>query len=200
MSQFSSRLIALRKERQMTQTDLAEIIKKQRSTVSGYETEGKEPDFDTLCFMAGYFGVTTDYLLGRDAEKRHADVVFRNDNANFKKHYDALPPELKIIVTEIFDDFYVLLNRDMRNGRGTRLSLYRDLMHKLQVARADIKKHIETANSISEPNFLSALMEMQNALKNDVSAVLDQIMQADMDYVLGIKKEAKIVSSEKMAT
>lgn len=184
----------------MTQTDLAEIIKKQRSTVSGYETEGKEPDFDTLCFMAGYFGVTTDYLLGRDAEKRHADVVFRNDNANFKKHYDALPPELKIIVTEIFDDFYVLLNRDMRNGRGTRLSLYRDLMHKLQVARADIKKHIETANSISEPNFLSALMEMQNALKNDVSAVLDQIMQADMDYVLGIKKEAKIVSSEKMAT
>lgn len=184
----------------MTQTDLAQVIKKQRSTVSGYETEGKEPDFDTLCFLAEYFGVTVDYLLGRDDEKRHADVVFRNDNANFKKHYDALPPELKPVVTEIFDDFYVLLNRDMRNGRATRLTLYRNLMHKLQVARADIKKHIETAGNVTEPRFLSELMELQNALKNDVSAILDQIMQADLDYALDVKKGLTASLSRKSGT
>lgn len=195
MKRFSDRLISLRKEHQLTQTDLAKLIGKQRSTVSGYETEGKEPDFDTLCFLAEHFGVTVDYLLGRDDERRHADVVFRNDNANFKRHYDALPPELKPVVTDIFDDFYVLLNRDMRNGRAQRLTLYRELMHTLQVSRADIKKLIEADGASSEPSYVSALMELQNALKNDVNSTLDKIMQADIDYVLGVKKDGRNVLS-----
>ena len=104
MSRFSNRLISLRKEQKMTQSDLAKLLGKQRSTVSGYETDGKEPDFDTLCTLADHFEVSVDYLLGRDDERRHADVVFRNDNANFKRHYDALPADLKPVVTEILDD------------------------------------------------------------------------------------------------
>lgn len=189
MKNFSNRLVSLRGERDMTQTDVAKIIGKQRSTVSGYETEDKEPDFDTLCALAEYFGVTTDYMLGRDDDRTHADVVFRNDNSNFKKHYDSLPQELKVVVTEIFDDFYVLLNRDMRNGNAARLHLYRDLLHELQTSRAKIKMHVETARGLTEPGFLSELMEMQNALKANMASVLDKIMQADMDSVLTEKSE-----------
>ena len=70
-SVFSSRLVSLRKERKMTQTDLANALHKTRSTISGYETEGKEPDYDMLCSIAKYFGVTIDYLLGV-AEARRA--------------------------------------------------------------------------------------------------------------------------------
>ena len=113
----------------MTQSDLAKLLGKQRSTVSGYETDGKEPDFDTLCTLADHFEVSVDYLLGRDDERRHADVVFRNDNANFKRHYDALPADLKPVVTEILDDVYVMLKRDMQSNNGERLHLYRDLIH-----------------------------------------------------------------------
>ena len=65
MQKFSNRLISLRKERGLTQEDVAKIISKKRSTVSGYETEGKEPDLETVCVFAKYFGVSTDYLLGR---------------------------------------------------------------------------------------------------------------------------------------
>ncbi len=179
MKRFSERLISLRKERDMTQVDLATATKKQRSTISGYETEGKEPDFDTLCFLAEYFEVSTDYLLGRDTEKKHADVVFRNDNINFKRHYDALPPELKPIVTELFDYFYVLLSRDMVNNREERLTLYRDLMKLLQGKRAAIKQHIERGAGITDATFLSELMAYQNELKAGVADILDRLMQAD---------------------
>ena len=65
MDKFSERLVALRKEKDLTQAEFARLCGKQRTTVSGYETEGKEPDFALLCQMADYFGVTTDYLLGR---------------------------------------------------------------------------------------------------------------------------------------
>ena len=44
MQKFSQRLISLRKERDLTQHELAKIVKKQRTTVAGYETAGKEPD------------------------------------------------------------------------------------------------------------------------------------------------------------
>ena len=64
MQKFSTRLISLRKEHGMTQKDLAQLIQKKRSTVSGYETEGKEPDLETVCFLASHFDVSTDYLLG----------------------------------------------------------------------------------------------------------------------------------------
>ena len=73
MQIFSNRLISLRKERGLTQEDMAKVIQKKRSTVSGYETEGKEPDLETVCLLAGYFGVTTDYLLGYSENRTYRE-------------------------------------------------------------------------------------------------------------------------------
>lgn len=185
MSRFSNRLIALRKEHRMTQTDLAKMLGKQRSTVSGYETGGKEPDFDSLCTLADHFEVSIDYLLGRDDERRHADVVFRNDNANFKRHYDALAADLKPVVTEILDDVYVMLKRDMQSNNGERLHLYRDLIHAIREGRRAVR---QDASALPDAAAMSALMETQTALKGDVAAALDKLMQFDMDAALGIKK------------
>ena len=132
MKTFSSRLIALRKERQMTQSDLAKAIHKTRSTVSGYETEGKEPDYEMLCSLAEYFGVSTDYLLGIDDCRTHSEAVFINDTKNFKRHYDSLPPLVKQTVAKMYDSFYVLLSRDMIKNNEERLALYSDLFSLLQ--------------------------------------------------------------------
>lgn len=180
MQRFSQRLIALRKERDITQTDLANAMGKKRSTISGYETEGKEPDFDTLCSLTEFFGVTIDYLLGRDNERTPAGVVFRNDNVNFKKHYDALPPELKPVVTELFDDFYVLLNRDMQNARTKHIVLYRDLLHKLKTARNDIKRLV-VGNTNDILAILPQLLNLENSLKNEMAAVLDKLLESDLE-------------------
>lgn len=121
MQNFSNRLISLRKERGLTQEDLANLIHKKRSTVSGYETEGKEPDLDTVCWLANYFGVSTDYLLGYSDERNHVEQVFFNDKVNFERHYKNLPAELRPVVSRCFDSFYLLLSRDMQLARPERL-------------------------------------------------------------------------------
>lgn len=95
MQKFSNRLISLRKEHGLTQEELAKIIKKTRSSVSGYETEGKEPDLETVCLMANYFGVSTDYLLGYSDRPSHTEDVFYNDTVNFKKHFENLPADMR---------------------------------------------------------------------------------------------------------
>jgi len=188
MQKFSARLISLRKEQGMTQEDLARLIHKKRSTVSGYETEGKEPDFETICFLASYFGVSTDYLLGYSDERNHVEQVFYNDRVNFERHFKSLPPELRSVVSKCFDDFYLLLNRDMQLARPERLRIYQELLHSLQSFRADIRKMIEASGgAITDPVTLSDLMALQGQLKNEVSALLDKLMQADMEIAFNVK-------------
>lgn len=200
MKTFSSRLIALRKERQMTQSDLAKAIHKTRSTVSGYETEGKEPDYEMLCSLAEYFGVSTDYLLGIDDCRTHSEAVFINDTKNFKRHYDSLPPLVKQTVAKMYDSFYVLLSRDTIKNNEERLALYSDLFSLLQDSRAKIRNAIDSCGGqVTDPLLLSDLMNLQNSLKNEVCAVLDKLMQADIDTAFEVKKE-DLGYSERKAT
>lgn len=200
MKTFSSRLIALRKERQMTQSDLAKAIHKTRSTVSGYETEGKEPDYEMLCSLAEYFCVSTDYLLGIDDCRTHSEAVFINDTKNFKRHYDGLPPLVKQTVAKMYDSFYVLLSRDMMKNNEERLALYSDLFSLLQDSRAKIRNAIDSCGGqVTDPLLLSDLMNLQNSLKNEVCAVLDKLMQADIDTAFEVKKE-DLEYSERKAT
>lgn len=190
MQKFSNRLISLRKERKLTQEDMAKIINKKRSTVSGYETEGKEPDLETVCLLAHYFGVSTDYLLGYSDERTHTESVFYNDKVNFERHFKSLPAELRPVVSKCFDSFYLLLNRDMQLARPERLRVYEELLHTLQSLRADIRKAVEASGgAVTDPVALSDLMAMQSQLKNEVSALLDKLMQADMEVAFNIKKD-----------
>lgn len=190
MQKFSNRLISLRKERSLTQEDLAKIIHKKRSTVSGYETEGKEPDLETVCFLAKYFGVSTDYLLGYSDERNHVEQVFYNDTVNFERHFKNMPAELRPVVSKCFDSFYLLLGRDMQLARPERLQVYQELLQTLQSRRAEIRKAIEASGgAISDPVALSDLMAMQSQLKNEVSSLLDKLMQADMEIAFNIKQD-----------
>ena len=61
------RIRLCRKQRHMSQQALAELLGIARSTVAMWETGASEPDSDTIRWLAEYFQVTTDYLLGRDA-------------------------------------------------------------------------------------------------------------------------------------
>ena len=182
MKIFSQRLIALRKERDMTQADLAKAVNKTRSTISGYETEGKEPDYGLLCDLAKFFSVSVDYLLGVEDCRNHSDIVFINDSMNFEKHYKALPSPLRHKVAKMYDSFYLLLQRDMVNQNEARLDLYVELLSLLQSYRAQIRNTVDYSDEkVSDPITVSNLFALQNTLKNDVSALLDKLFQADVE-------------------
>lgn len=74
---FSKRLKELRKIKKITQTDLANILHLSHGAVAMWETDKRQPDNDTLMQIADFFGVTVDYLLGRENElaiKNQIDV------------------------------------------------------------------------------------------------------------------------------
>lgn len=62
---FNVRLTSLRKKKNKTQQELADYLGLTRPAYTAYERGNRSPDYDTLQKIADYFGVTTDYLLGR---------------------------------------------------------------------------------------------------------------------------------------
>jgi len=64
MSFFSERVKVLRKERKMTQRQMADALGITERSYQRYEAESN-PNNETLIKLADYFDVSTDYLLGR---------------------------------------------------------------------------------------------------------------------------------------
>ena len=65
MRSFGEILASLREERGIYQKELAAILKVSVGTISNYENNIHFPDQEALIQLADYFGVSTDYLLGR---------------------------------------------------------------------------------------------------------------------------------------
>lgn len=62
---YHLRLAELRNKRNFSQLDMAEYLNISRQAYSSYETGARQIPLDTLCKLADYFEVSTDYLLGR---------------------------------------------------------------------------------------------------------------------------------------
>ena len=63
-------LRALREDRDLSQTELANYLKVHQTTYSDYELERLNIPVSALHTLADYYGVSIDYLLGRTATKK----------------------------------------------------------------------------------------------------------------------------------
>ena len=71
---FADKLIQLRKEKGLSQEDLADSLGVSRQAVSRWEQGNTFPDLPNLQKIVKVFGVSADYLIGDDyAEEVHND-------------------------------------------------------------------------------------------------------------------------------
>ena len=64
---FSKRLEELRKRKGVSKNILSELCGLSRDAVRRYENGEAEPLMGSLCSIADYFGVSLDWLCGRDS-------------------------------------------------------------------------------------------------------------------------------------
>jgi transcriptional regulator with XRE-family HTH domain len=65
---FNIRLRELREFKKLTQADVAEILQITREAYAMYESNKRQMNYESLCILADFFGVTTDYMLGRNVQ------------------------------------------------------------------------------------------------------------------------------------
>lgn len=69
MSKFNERFRQLKDEHELSSTKLAKELNMHLSTMLNY-LKDREPGYDILIRIADYFGVTTDWLVGRYKSKK----------------------------------------------------------------------------------------------------------------------------------
>lgn len=65
MIYFKDRLKELRMERGVTQEEVGKIVNTSKMAVSHWEKGHSEPSIAQLILLTEYFGVSTDYLIGK---------------------------------------------------------------------------------------------------------------------------------------
>ena len=93
MSGFSNMLSSLRKQKGLTQAELAARLGISKSAVSMYERGNREPEFELLQTMADFFHVSVSALLGR----REDGLV--NDDPALTEYLETLRdrPEMRML-------------------------------------------------------------------------------------------------------
>lgn len=77
-------ILALRKKKNVTQEELAAELGVTAAAVSKWEHDYTLPDVLMLCALADYFDVTTDELLGRCSNRKHAVILAANSQLGEK--------------------------------------------------------------------------------------------------------------------
>lgn len=96
MSQnFSDNFKAMRKQRNLTQEQIAEILSVSCQAVSKWETNSSCPDISLLPIIADYFGVSVDYLIGHDTSKQLEEIentcMYAGELFERKLYLEAIP-------------------------------------------------------------------------------------------------------------
>ncbi|MCR5749319.1 MAG: helix-turn-helix domain-containing protein [Lactobacillus sp.] len=79
---IGQRIRDLRKQKRVSQTELAKSAGVSQTTVTAWETGKAEPSSSAVAKLADIFNVTTDYLLGRPnkQETKKDDVELSDDD------------------------------------------------------------------------------------------------------------------------
>ena len=95
-----NRIKELRLKKGLKQSELAVLVNAKQGTISHWENEVTEVDRQSLFFLADYFGVSTDYLLGKSDSPDPAKLT--------------IPPELEgINVAFNRDEFHDLTQAEV---------------------------------------------------------------------------------------
>ena len=100
----------LRKEKGITQEELGKILGVTTSMVGMYETNARKPSYEVLLKMADYFGVSTDYLLGKSSDQKEGEMeteiqlIQRAHKKMDAKQRKKMMDILKLTFEELFNE------------------------------------------------------------------------------------------------
>ena len=159
---LGSRIKELRTEKRMTQAELGRVIGVTKVSISGYENNTRQPDNSILLKLAGYFNVSTDYLLGKSNNK----LSLSNGSApvNFSVAKQSIPVYGMIHAGEpTFADQYIIGETPVTDKIIDKYG--RDNLFALQVDGDSMSKVIA-------PGFIAVFVKDCEVENGDICAVL----------------------------
>ena len=111
----------LRRERNVTQEELAEVFGVSCAAVSKWERSESYPDITLIFPLANYFSVSTDELMGYDLSRKEAEInaLFQEHLSLFRSHQYEKAKELMRIARKEHPDDLRVMNQYMWDMAGS---------------------------------------------------------------------------------
>ena len=82
----ADRLKSLRKDKNLTQTDMANLLNVTQNAIFRYESGQNEPSLSTILFYSEYFNVSIDYIFGKERKITSSQINKRgSEKEDIKK-------------------------------------------------------------------------------------------------------------------
>ncbi|ORI46686.1 helix-turn-helix domain-containing protein [Leuconostoc mesenteroides] len=120
MSITANRIKELRKQKKLTQSELAKKINASRMAIANYETDRNNPSYAMLSLIADALNTTVEYLQGKTDSPLKTPAV--DDNGDDKKHVDLADDELIMSfegkeLSEDYKQAIIAMLKTMREGK-----------------------------------------------------------------------------------
>lgn len=112
-----NRIKLLREEKNIKQDELAKILSISPSAVGMYERDEREPNDEITLKLAEYFGVSTDYLLGKSDIRNPEETKINIDEAevSFLTGVKGLNETNKMIIKNTLEALLAKQEKDIKN-------------------------------------------------------------------------------------
>lgn len=113
-----NRLKQLREEKKLFQSDLAKHLGVSITAITYYENEKRDMSPDTIIKLADYFGVSTDYLLGKSDIRNPENIQIDIDEADvaFASGFKGLNDTNKMIIKNTLEALLAKQEKDDEKG------------------------------------------------------------------------------------
>lgn len=190
---ISTRLVSLRKDKNLSQKEAAAALGVSQGLLSHYEKGIRECGLDFLCRASAFYDVSADYLLGLSDTKMMSDALFAEDE---------IPQDSEMRMSTIFRSSVYLLDRLGTFGRnyGSKiravyiLTIYKVYLVALsqgalpnhELAKKDLSPYLST---ITIDNIINSL-----TFDGDAKPKRSEHLPKSMDTI--IKEATKIIEKE----
>lgn len=180
---FGTTLKTLRKQYNLTQSELAKKLRISASTIGMYEQNRRTPDNQTLSDLASFFNVSVDYLLGR--EDRHVNLPEICDKpfsalATFREAkgltQQQLADKIGVNLTEYiaFENRIVKPSKDILNRLADELSAPPTLIWgTIELDDEDYQESLRIQQKHNDDKILEELIPILN--RDSISELLRQV-------------------------
>ena len=132
---INERIRSLRRERRMTQEQLAEAMGVSAAAVSKWESGLSVPEIGMMIALADYFEVSLDALVGYEVRsRRKADMAEDLRRMKVAKQYEGVQPVVEEALRRYPNDFAIVMRcAELYYTRGMELNQAKDLKAALEL-------------------------------------------------------------------
>ena len=183
---MSNRLKELRKEKGLTQAELAQVINTNQSQYGKYENGKTSLSIENSKILAEFFGVSPAYLLGLETEFEPVE--------SRETQFQILVKDRKLSLREISEDTGINYSTIGNYNQGTRIPNARNAAILADYFRVSVGYLLGYEN---EPNLIKAVPLILTKLIQELSFINDKKEEILQEYLELTKKEQVILKQIK---